>query len=203
MYNWSIMGLSDLVIGQSVFFGVSVQTFCSDSWQRPCFCWSSRGVWGRHRRALMALPHSRFHFQEVDVFQRADKEPGCGGKFPLLHHWPKWKQSAHSRPTLWFPLPIPQTCQVWGGGGVTPFTNYWHVSSAILDDLLAVAVWKDAAMLLTCSCSVFLMCFSGKEKWRHQKLQHLVIIHIYRLLKQFWIQLCPAIRTNYSQHINF
>lgn len=33
MYNWSIMGLSDLVIGQSVF-DLSVQKFCSDSSQR-------------------------------------------------------------------------------------------------------------------------------------------------------------------------
>lgn len=30
----------------------------------------------------------------------------------------------------------------------------------------------------------FLWCFSVKEEWRHQKLQHLVNIHIYRLLKQ-------------------
>lgn len=62
----------------------------------------------------MPWPQHCFYFQEVDLFQRADKESGRSWKFPLLHHWPKWKQSAHSRWTLWFPLPIPQTCQVWG-----------------------------------------------------------------------------------------
>lgn len=128
MYNWSIMGLSDLVIGQSVF-DLSVQIFCSDSAQRYFLlsepeetvlrklAWRLGVAPSGHQalRSLMGRPHSCFHFQKVDIFQRADKESGCGWKFPLLHHWPKWKQSAHSRPTLWFPLPIPQTCQVWGG----------------------------------------------------------------------------------------
>lgn len=42
MYNWSIMGLSDLVIGQSVF-DLSVQIFCSDSSQRHFFCLCAGG----------------------------------------------------------------------------------------------------------------------------------------------------------------
>lgn len=72
------------------------------------------------------------------------------------------------------------------GMGVTPFSNYSHVSSVILDDLLAVAVWREVTMLLTCSYCVFLFlrCFSVTGKWRHRKIQHLVIIHIYRLFKQ-------------------
>lgn len=41
MYNWSIMGLSDLVIGQSVF-DLSIQTFCSDSSQSS-FCLRAGG----------------------------------------------------------------------------------------------------------------------------------------------------------------
>lgn len=62
----------------------------------------------------LSWPHCCFYFQEINLFQCVDKESGCSWKFPLLHHWPKWKQSAHSRWTLWFPLPIPQTSQVWG-----------------------------------------------------------------------------------------
>lgn len=75
------MGLSDLVIGQSVF-DLGVQIFCPDLSQRHFFCLCSGGISGAEVatmtcQALMGGPQSCFHFQEVDVFQRADKEPGC------------------------------------------------------------------------------------------------------------------------------
>lgn len=99
--------------------------------------------------------HSCFYFQEVNLFQRADKESGGGWKFPLLHHWPKWKQSAHSRWTLWFPLPIPQTCQVWGHVVHPLFTP--HIRESLTRFLPPAWEEKRITILLTCSCQFCVM----------------------------------------------
>lgn len=143
-YNWSIMGLSDLVIGLSilqseVFFcflflgggGIREIKYYNVNFLlvqkkgpkiMPCIIYQPLWINQQSNSPTirtpqpfwMDWPHCCFYFQEVNLFQRADKESSCSWKFPLLHHWPKWKQSAHSRWTLWFPLPIPQTSQVWG-----------------------------------------------------------------------------------------
>lgn len=195
MYNWSIMGLSDLVIGQSVFWCRRPNIllwFAAETWS-----WTSAG--GSGAAGVAAEPEDDttgpwwlfltavFIFRKSTFFNVLTKSQAAAENFPFCTIDPN-----ESR------VPIPDQrydflCRFHKPAryeGVTPFTNHSHVSSVILDDLLAAAVWKDVAMLLTCSCCVFLLfffvwCFSGKEKWRHQKLQHLVIIHIYGLLKQF------------------
>lgn len=165
MYNWSIMGLSDLVIGQSVF-DLSVQIFCSDSWQRYFLIseleetvlrklpWRLRmsrrttGPWARWWIGLTAV----FIFRKSTFFNVLTKSQAAAENFPFCTIDPN-----ESR------VPIPDQrydflCRFHKParyGGVTPFTNYSHVGSVILDDLLAVAAWKDVTMLLTCSCQVF------------------------------------------------
>lgn len=198
MYNWSIMGLSDLVIGQSVF-DLSSQLFCSDSSQRYFL------VSAPEESLLRKLPRT---FEDDTVGPALSRGPASQlFSFPGSRRFSTCWQRVRLRLKISPSAPLTQMkaeCPFQTnamissadstnlpGMGVTPFTNYWHVSSVILDDLLAIAVWNDVAMLLTCSCRVsffsffffFLSwwCFSMREKWRHQKLQHLVIIHIYRL----------------------
>lgn len=183
----------------NILLGFVAETFfCLCAGGEQC-CWSCHGS---HHQALMGLPHSCFHFQEVDIFQRADKEPGCGWKFPLLHHWPKWKQSAHSRPTLWFPLPIPQTCQVWGShrSPIIRTSAPWCRTIFLL--LLCEKMYQCCWHVTAGFFSFFKMFFcDGKvEAWEapapgyHTLLQTVTAV---------WIQIGLAIWTNYSQHTNF
>lgn len=152
----------------------------------------------------MDWPHSCFYFQEVNLFQRADKESGCGWKFPLLHHWPKWKQSAHSRWTLWFPLPIPQTCQVWG--------HIVHLLFTLqICSLLAIGMRKHITILSTCSCQFCMMfdCllysefFCEGKSWSVWTSNTWLSYTFIEAVKAGWIQICCAILTKYLRHIHF
>lgn len=148
------MGLSDLVIGHRIFFSRKKLPVLHKLFQDHIIKPSGSAL----QHFKMGWPHSCFYFQEVNVFQRSDKESGCGWKFPLLHDWPKWKQSAHSRWTLWFPLSIPQTRQVWGH--IIPL----HIGSVVVDGLLDISEREQVTMLLTCSCQFCMMFFAwGKS----------------------------------------
>jgi hypothetical protein len=102
-------------------------------------------------------------FRKSTFFNRPDKESSGSRTFPLLHHWPKWKQSAHSSRTLWFPLPIPRGCQVWGPTVHTLFTlGFVLVATGHKTTAAAGIVKADnrAGQLVdVCVMAAFLPCF--------------------------------------------
>lgn len=197
MYNWSIMGLSDLVIEQSVS-DLSVQIFCSDSPLRYILVSVLEETVLRKLSRCSRMTPSDHQASRSDG--SASQLFSFSGSRRFSTCWQRVRLRLKISPSA--PLtrmkaecPFQTNAMISSadstnlpGMRVTQFTNYSHVSSVIPDDLLAIAVWKDVTMLLTCSCRdfsfFFSWCFSMKEKQRHQKLQHLVIIHIYRLLKQ-------------------
>lgn len=152
VYNCTIMGLSDLVIGLSIFF----------PGKKNCqSCISCSRITSSNHQALYSSTlrwvglTAVFIFRKSTFFNVLTKSQAAAENFPFCTIDPN-----ESR------VPIPDECYDFlcqfhkpARYGVTSFPYYTHIRSVVTDGLLDISEREQVAMLLTCSCQFCMMSF--------------------------------------------